>query len=220
MQLSNDRFKNLRGKLALAGAVCFFLGVVAYWFTDGFAFLSAPDPTPRPKPAVARTAPSTPAAAPVSVAVQNDGKTSSEANAGNLGTFAAKQAELEVTKLEVAIAEQQVKLRELREGKPAPQLMQPQIVQQPVLPPLPPLSAPLPVGAPGELPSLPASSLAPRRSGLVAIQGVDGNLTAVFATANGRKTVRVGDAVMGGKVRSISLDSVTLASGKTISIED
>lgn len=221
MRISNDRFKNLRGPLMVGGAACFFLGVAGYWFTGGFNFPSDPAPLPSSRkamphpvsPAVPR--PETPVSPPVTTPPV-------EADVGNLLTFAEKQAQLEVVKLDVAIAEQNAKLKELREGKPLAQPVR-QVVPQPVavlpaeLPPLPPLAT----ASLGELPSLPSSIQSPRRrSGLIAVQGVDGNLSAVFATGSGKKTVRVGESVMGSKVRSITLDGVTLASGKTISLED
>lgn len=225
MQLSGNRLKNLRGPLMVGAAVCFFLGVVTYWYTDGFYFPPDPAPLPPPKAASARvTTTQIPPRVerPASPKPEIPSETPPmAADAGNLRTFAEKQAQLEVVKLEVAIAEQQAKLNELKNGKPVPiiqSIPQPVAVLPSELPPLPPLSATPQNG----LPPLPMGPATPKRrtSGLVAVQGVDGNLAAVFATGSGKKTVRVGDAVMGSKIRSISLDGVTLASGKTITLED
>lgn len=237
MPISSNKIKKIRGALMLVGAACFFLGVVAYWYTDGFYFPSEPAPLPPPKTSMPKTdnakrvVPTEPlnttSTVTPEIAVKPEVPAPSlSIDAGNVGAFSGKQAALEEIKLDVAIEEQKAKLKELREGKPAPQsVVQP--VPQPVavlpgalppeLPPLPPLAT-----APhGELPVLPSGPVSSRRtSGLMAVQGVDGNLSAVFTTANGKKTVRVGDALMGSRVRAISLDGVTLASGKTITIED
>lgn len=218
---------SLRSKLAIVGALLFFLGVVAFWYTDGFDVsstlpmaTSAPRPvaTSEKKPPEKKYQPKQP-----ETGVREDVSASQnsvpQVDMGTLQTFSAKQAKLEETKLDVAIAEQQAKLQELREGKKAPVVSAP--VQLPQLPFLPPPSEVVPASRPladvlADLPVSPPS----RRSGLVAIQGLDGALSAVFATSNGKKTVRVGDVYAGSRVRSITLDGVTLASGKTVTFED
>lgn len=201
----------------MVGSACFVLGVAAYWYTDGFAFPSAPPPLPP-----ARTMRAVPSPAPQldipkveSVPVTDTAR--SEIDVKTVQNFATKQAALDDVKLDVAIAEQQAKLKELREGKPVPVVSHP--VPQPIsLPFLPPVeqsaSTPAPIDFLETLPPV------RRTTGLVTIQGVDGALSAVFATGNGKKTVRVGDTIMGSKVRAINLDGVTLSSGKMLSIGD
>lgn len=219
MQLTNNKRK-WGQRVLMAGSVCFLLGIAAYWYTDGFSFPSTPVPQPQAKatPPLPSPAPQADAAKAESALVVESAQP--KADAGTLHNFAAKQAQLDEVKLDVAIAEQQAKLKELRDGKQGPV---PVVVSAPVqpvssLPPLPPLSLPpLASETTGVSPSL---SPVARTSGLVAIQGVDGKLSAVFATSNGKKIVRVGESIMGSKVRTINLDSVTLTSGKTLTIGD
>lgn len=219
---------SLRSKLAIVGALLFFLGVVAFWYTDGFdvspSSVSMTTPVPRPvatpekKPSEKKSQPKQ-----SETTVQGDVPASQDGvpqvDMGTLQTFSAKQARLEETKLDVAIAEQQAKLQELREGKKTPVVSAP--AQLPQLPFLPPPLEVVPTNRPlaDVLTEVPVSPPV-RRSGLLAIQGLDGALSAVFATSNGKKTVRVGDVHAGSRVRSITLDGVTLASGKTVTLED
>lgn len=218
-----------RSRLAMTGAVCFFLGVAGYCYTDGFDF-SSPMPAVKDVPTTKaqQTAQMQKISSKQTVAVQktaslpaqtdtNTPPVQVQADMGSLRRYSAKQAALEEVKLDVLIAEQQAKLQELREPRPVTIMAAP-------APALPELPVPRMEAMPNlpSLPPLPEQTM-PRtlnRSGLLAIQGMDGSLCAIVASAQGRKSLRVGDSYMGSRVQRITLDSLTLASGKQINFED
>ncbi len=122
-----------------------------------------------------------------------------------IGTLSKKKADLEELKLDVSIAEQKNKLNMLNKEPEAP-------MPTLVLPPagLPPVENKVEAN-PAEAPKLMETTL-------IAIHGVDDDLTAVFSTPKGKTTVRVGDAILHSKVRSITLDVVTLTNGKVLQL--
>lgn len=113
-----------------------------------------------------------------------------------------KHSALETLKLDVAIAEEEKKLKSLR--------------FEPVFStsPLPALSFPTEELSPNPAVQQPTAPVA-KESSLLSIHGVDGKLGASFRLSSNKKAfVQEGDNVLGSKVKSISLDAVTLTNGK------
>lgn len=204
-----QRSNKVKSGLLLGFACCFFSFGLAYWYTDGFeAFFSPPPVVQIQKPRIPV------AAKPVVkkeefVAIAPVVKSDAKSDAGSLQNFTVKHAKLEEMKLDVAIAEQQAKLVELTEGKKA----NTPAVAMPSLPAfeLPVMQPSVPTQVLPEVPAMPS-----RRQALVAIQGMDGQLSAVVNTGEGRKTLKEGDSYLGSRIQKINLDGLTLKSGKVI----
>ncbi len=178
-----------------AGIVLILTGAAVFLFWDDA-------PPPRPLPAKAAAAPPAPAftateaSAPIS---QGDYLNSS----ADLRTLTELQANLEVEKLNVAIAEQKARLNELGAS---PGTALPQIVAMP--------------GA--ELnDAVQGAPVASER--VLSVQGLGGLIMATLETPDGLKTVKVGDRVGYGQVERISIAGVEIRDGdelRLISVEE
>lgn len=121
--------------------------------------------------------------------------------AGSLGQMAQLRAELEQLKMQVTIEETRARLHQIR-GTPAP-----------IGDKMPSLEFP-PIGLPGR------SSASLR---ILSIQSVHGKYTATVATPSGTQVVKVEDAVGGGRVVSITRNSVIISRGQgneTLTLQD
>lgn len=112
---------------------------------------------------------------------------------GSLGRLTTARAELQELKTLVEIEQERAKLRDLQTPKVVPLS-------------LPPVTAPQ-VSAP-HAPSFPAR--------VVAVSGVGGRMVATVQTVKGTRRLHVGDAFEGGRVESISRDSVNIRTGSRI----
>lgn len=125
-----------------------------------------------------------------------------------LGTLTYLRGKLEESKLKVAIAEQDARLRQMNMPPPVAPVVQamPQI----------PLDMLLDSqkGKSGKVPTLANPAPAIRSKGVVSIQGVNGVLSATIATAKGTVTVKQGDSFGGGRIESITYNQVMVRSGK------
>lgn len=124
-----------------------------------------------------------------------------------VGQMTFLRGQLEEKKLQVAIAEQEARLRQINAPSPAP---------VPVMQAMPPIPLDMLLDSQKTKP-VKTSTFAPpasRQKGVVSIQGVNGVLSATIATAKGTVTVKQGDSFGGGKVESISYNQVMVRSGK------
>jgi len=116
--------------------------------------------------------------------------------AGNLGDLTALRAELDRTKLEVAIIQEKEKL--------SPK--QPPAALKSI-----PASAPEPVKPAPKLPQAQTSNTPPI---VLSIQAVDGRATAIIRIHGQLQTVRIGDQVGSGIVSKVNREGVFIRTGK------
>lgn len=126
-----------------------------------------------------------------------------------VGQITFLRGQLEEKKLQVAIAEQEARLRQINAPSPAPvPVMQAM--------PLPQIPLDMLLDSQKIKPAKSPTFASPdrRQKGVVSIQGVNGVLSATIATAKGTVTVKQGDSFGGGKVESISYNQVMVRAGK------
>jgi type IV pilus biogenesis protein PilP len=150
-------------------------------------------PVPAQASASARTVPpvsssSAQAAAPV-VSAPEPAEAGKSGN--KLGILTALRAQLAELKIQAEIEEQQARINKAKER---------------VTPPVP------------ELPVLKLPEIVPlvHRDLVVAVQGIDGRMSASIRTRNGVVTVRPGQSFGGGVIESISRDGVVLRQGRSV----
>lgn len=212
---------NTRKKLLLGCSGLLFLSLLGFLMVDrldlGLDLLNPPPPPPVgrivPKPApVKRQEPTVTETVPPALPV----------DAGAVYRLANKQALLDEKKLDVTLAKLDAELDELHNPRPktpvAPAMMLPPLAAQTT--PEPNLEVMLKTMEAQKQPPV-----RPQKRGLYveSIRGLNGNLSAVVASPQGKKTVRTGDMLDGKIVDNITLDSVSLRSGKThtqLPIED
>lgn len=124
-----------------------------------------------------------------------------------VGQMTFLRGQLEEKKLQVAIAEQEARLRQINAPSPAP---------VPVMQAMPSMPLDMLLDSQKTKPAKSPTFASPdrRQKGVVSIQGVNGVLSATIATAKGTMTVKQGDSFGGGKVESISYNQVMVRAGK------
>lgn len=160
-----------------------------------------------PVPTPAASISTNPSLAPKKTSNDNPSFVWPNDSTATINAITKEHEKLEKLKIKVAIAEQERRLKELSK-EPAPSM--------PPIPPMPQL--------PNLAPHTPEKVLMPvvqkprKETKLLGIQGMDGELSAVFSTQDSKRFVRKGDKILGSKVTSITLDAVTLANGTTFTL--
>lgn len=126
----------------------------------------------------------------------------------NLGQLTDLRGQLEMSKLRVAIAEQEARLRQIN-APPAP--VAPAMQAMPQIPLDMLLDSSRTSKAVKAAPFIAPPS---RKIGVVSIQGVNGLLSATIATKSGTIIVKPGDSFGGGKIESIAYNQVLVRYAK------
>jgi hypothetical protein len=218
-QLRLDNTTSTASKIVLvAGSLLILVGSGIYLFWD--------DAPPPPPPRV-----QTPSSAPVAAvggeaegAAMPVAEASEEQRQGAYLTYSAEtlqrltelQAALEVQRLQVALEEENFKIKKLLRDEAGLETL-PQMPQVVAVPPG--------ISAPVDIASSPAplSPSAPPSPAVISVQGIGGTIAATVDTGAGLRTLKVGDDFGNGRVEDISVAGIHVREGvrtRLISVEE